>query len=114
MSEDANRILEGMTWARGAAIIKKDGSVVASRLPGDINAKDIAKKAISMMEASERYSEIVGGSRITHVVIGDSDGLVAVAQNRDLLLIGLFGNEFDSDSAASKIKGAAAELQRLV
>ncbi|MFH1448495.1 MAG: roadblock/LC7 domain-containing protein [Candidatus Micrarchaeota archaeon] len=114
MTKNAESILSKLDGMNGAAIIKKDGTILASRLPSGIDAKDISEKVIGIMASSEKYSDCVGDSRITHVIIEDSNGILGIARNGGLFIVGIIGPEFDADSAASKIKIAASELQGLV
>ncbi len=114
MSEEADRYLERLEGMRGAMILKKDGSILASKLPDDRDTKDIAKKALGLMESTGEYIRRAGGTKTINVVVSDSDGLLAVAQKGDLTIVGIFGSEFDSDSASSRIVKAALGLKDLV
>ena len=102
--------MEGVT---GSAIMRNDGSVVASRLPGGIDPKELSKRAIKMMESARQYSEKAGGSAPSYAFAGGSEGFVAVAQGERFLLVCIFGAESDADSVESKIRKAAVNLREL-
>ena len=113
MSGDAEALLSKLAGMRGSAILRKDGSIVASKLPGGVDPKEISKKAISMIESSGQYSERAGGSQNTYAVVSGSEGIVAVAQNGGFIIICIMGPESDADSAVSKVKKAAEGLREL-
>ncbi|MFH0817181.1 MAG: roadblock/LC7 domain-containing protein [Candidatus Micrarchaeota archaeon] len=113
MPGDPAALLSKIDGIKGAVILKKDGTVVASTLPGGTDAKELAKRAIGIMESSSLYSENAGGSQVNYAIAGGADGLVAVAQNGGFLLVCVTGPESDVDSVAAKVKKAAEGLREL-
>ena len=110
---DAETLLSKLEGMKGSAIIKKDGTIAASRLPGGVDAKELSKKALAMMESARLYAERTGSSQASYAVVGASEGLIAVAQNSGYIIVCIMGPESDSDSAAGKIKKAAESLREL-
>jgi predicted regulator of Ras-like GTPase activity (Roadblock/LC7/MglB family) len=110
---NAETLLSKLEGMRGSAIIKKDGSVVASRLPGGVDQKELAKKVLGIAESSRLYADRADGSKVNHVVVSGSEGILAIGQNGDFLIVCIMGPESDSDSVASRIKKAAESLREL-
>ena len=113
MPGNAEAILLKLEGVRGSAIFKKDGSVVASRLPSGVDPKEISKRAMGIIEYSRQYAERSGSSQTTYAVVNGSDGIVAVAQNSGFVIVCMMGPESDSDSAVAKVKKAAESLREL-
>lgn len=113
MPVNAESLLSKLEGMRGSAIIRKDGSVLASRLPGGVDSKELVKKTLGIAESSRLYSERAGGSKVNHVVVAGSEGILAIGQNGDYLIVCMMGPESDSDSAAARIKKAAESLREL-
>ncbi len=110
---NAESILSRIEGVKGSAILKKDGSILASKLPSGIDQKELAKRAVSLAEASAQYSERAGSGQAVYSVVTGADGVVAVAQNAGFLLVCIAGSESDIDSIASKVKKAAEGLKEL-
>jgi predicted regulator of Ras-like GTPase activity (Roadblock/LC7/MglB family) len=110
---DADTFLSRIDGVSGTAILKKDGSLLAAKLPQGMDAKEVAKKALGLMDASKLYAEKAGGVKSTYAVASGSEGVVAVAENRGLLLVCILAKESDIDSAAAKVRRAAEGLQEL-
>ncbi len=113
MPIDANALLARLDGVKGAAILKKDGTVLASRLPSGVDSKELAKSAVGLMESSAHYVERAGGVQVGYAVAGGQDGAVAVAQDGDFMLVCITGPESDIDSISSKVKKAAEGLREL-
>ena len=113
MPGDAETLLSKLEGTRGSAIFRSDGSVVASKLPSGVDAKELSKTALSLIDSSRQYAEKVGSSQISHAIVSGSEGVVAVAQNGGFIIVCIMGPDSDFDSAASKVKKAAEGLRGL-
>ena len=113
MPGDPGALLSKIDGVKGAAILKSDGTMVASKLPNGMDQKELAKRAVGLMSASSAYSESAGGSQVNYAIAGGPDGLVAVAQKGGFLVVCITGPESDIDSVSSKVKKAAEGLQEL-
>jgi predicted regulator of Ras-like GTPase activity (Roadblock/LC7/MglB family) len=110
---NAEDILSKIDGVKGAAILKKDGSVLASRLPGGVDAKELAKRAFALMEQSAQYSEKAGYQQAGYAVASGAEGFVAVAQVSGFMLVCITSPESDIDSVVSKVRKAAEGLREL-
>ena len=113
MPGDAEELLSKLEGMRGSAILRKDGSIVASKLPSSVDPKELSKRAVGIMDSSRLYAERAGSSPASYAVIGGSEGFLAIAQKGNFLIVCLLGPESDSDSAASKVRKAAESLREL-
>ncbi|MFH1470302.1 MAG: roadblock/LC7 domain-containing protein [Candidatus Micrarchaeota archaeon] len=113
MPGDAEALLSKIDGVKGSAIFKKDGNIVASKLPSGVDEKELSKTALAMLDSAKKYIDNAGGSQLSYAIAGGPEGFVATTEGSGFVLVCITGPESDTDSISSKIRKAAEGLKEL-
>ncbi|MBY9006158.1 MAG: roadblock/LC7 domain-containing protein [Candidatus Lokiarchaeota archaeon] len=85
------RSLELIEGVIGTAIVKRNGLLVTSRLPRDIDERKCGAMAATMYNALEMALESLGKKEINHITVELSDyQIIVMGSNDKFLIISLF------------------------
>ena len=109
------RSIELVEGVIGTAIIERNGLLVTSRLPRDIDERKCGAMAATMYNALEMSLESLGKKRIDHITVELGDYLIIIMGSNDkFLLLSLFESNINLGIALIEIEAIISKLKLIM
>lgn len=99
----------------GAAIVRRDGLLIASRLPQNVNSGTVAAMAAAIVGTSETSAKELGIGDFNQVIINASAGqYVSIGAGMEAILIALLKRGANIGLALLEMERGAKRVARLI
>ncbi|MGC8812701.1 MAG: roadblock/LC7 domain-containing protein [Candidatus Aenigmatarchaeota archaeon] len=113
--EDVLRELEKIGDIIGSAIVRRDGLLIASGLPSEVNARAVAAMAAAIVGTSETSTKELEIGEFQQVVVNASEGqYVAIGAGEEAILIALLRKNANIGLILLEMEKAAKKIEKLV
>jgi|YelNatPaOPRAMG01_1025707.scaffolds.fasta_scaffold18067_7 predicted regulator of Ras-like GTPase activity (Roadblock/LC7/MglB family) len=113
--EDVLKELEKIGDIIGSAIVRRDGLLIASGLPSEVNARAVAAMAAAIVGTSETSTKELEIGEFQQVVVNASEGqYVAIGAGEEAILIALLRKNANIGLILLEMEKAAKKIEKLV
>jgi predicted regulator of Ras-like GTPase activity (Roadblock/LC7/MglB family) len=113
--EDVLKELEKIGDIIGSAIVRRDGLLIASSLPSEVNARAVAAMAAAIVGTSETSTKELEIGEFQQVVVNASEGqYVAIGAGEEAILIALLRKNANIGLILLEMEKAAKKIEKLV
>lgn len=115
--EELLRNLKEKTWGDilGVAVVRPDGTVMASALPREIGEKRFAAMALVVLGTANRVCDELGaGNMVQAIIDGSKMKAILMSAGEKALLAVLASKDANVKSALSEMKRASTEVKKVM
>ncbi len=113
--EDVLKELEKIGDIIGSAIVRRDGLLIASGLPSEVNARAVAAMAAAIVGTSETSTKELEIGEFQQVVVNASEGqYVVIGAGEEAILIALLRKNANIGLILLEMEKAAKKIEKLV
>jgi predicted regulator of Ras-like GTPase activity (Roadblock/LC7/MglB family) len=113
--EDVLKELEKIGDIIGSAIVRRDGLLIASGLPSEVNARAVAAMAAAIVGTSETSTKELEIGEFQQVIVNASEGqYVAIGAGEEAILIALLRKDANIGLILLEMEKAAKKIEKLV
>ena len=113
--EDVLKNLRKIGDITGSAIVRRDGLLIASGLPTEVDAKAVSAMAAAIVGTSETSAKELGIGDFDEVIVNASKGQYAcIGAGEEALLISLLRKEANIGLVLIEMEKAAKNIGRLL
>ncbi|MEM5834471.1 MAG: roadblock/LC7 domain-containing protein [Candidatus Aenigmatarchaeota archaeon] len=113
--EDVLKELEKIGDVIGSAIVRRDGLLIASGLPSEVNARAVAAMAAAIVGTSETSTKELEIGEFQQVIVNASEGqYVAIGAGEEAILIALLRKNANIGLILLEMEKAAKKIEKLV
>ncbi|MEM5794037.1 MAG: roadblock/LC7 domain-containing protein [Candidatus Aenigmatarchaeota archaeon] len=113
--EDVLKELEKIGDIIGSAIVRRDGLLIASGLPSEVNARAVAAMAAAIVGTSETSTKELEIGEFQQVIVNASEGqYVAIGAGEEAILIALLRKNANIGLILLEMEKAAKKIEKLV
>lgn len=117
-SEELEDILSELTEnadIQGGAVASRDGLLMASKLPGDMNEESIAAMAAAIVGTAETSTEELDMGNFNQVIVKASEAqYVSIGAGKEAILMCLLKSESNLGLVLMEMNRAARKINRLL
>jgi len=113
--EDVLKDLEKSGDIVGSAVVRRDGLLIASGLPAEVNAKAVSAMAAAMVGTSETSVKELGLGEFSQVMVNASQGqFVALGAGSEAIIISLLRKGANLGLVLIEMEKASKKVGRLL
>ncbi|MEM5883190.1 MAG: roadblock/LC7 domain-containing protein [Candidatus Aenigmatarchaeota archaeon] len=113
--EDILKELEKIGDIIGSAIVRRDGLLIASGLPSEVNARAVAAMTAAIVGTSETSIKELEIGEFQQVIVNASEGqYVAIGAGEEAILIALLRKNANIGLILLEMEKAAKKIEKLV
>ncbi len=99
----------------GSAVVRRDGLMILSGLPKEVNAKGVAAMAAAMVGTGETASKELDIGNLNQVIVNSEKGrLISIGAGPQAILTALVREEANMGLVLLEMEKAAAKIGRIV
>lgn len=107
--------LDDIQGVRGAAVVRRDGLLIVSNLPSDIDADQLAAMTASTVGSGETASETLSIGAVEQVTVESEEGkLISTGAGSEGILTILTDSDVNMGLVLVEMKKAAKKIKRVL
>ena len=107
--------LEGNSDIIGIALVKRNGLLVSSRLPRDVDDRKFCAMAATMFGAIETAASTIGSNKVDNLTVEFSDfQLISMETNENMILVSLLNLNVNLGLAFIEIEEGVKNIKKIL
>ncbi len=107
--------LEGNSDIIGIALVKRNGLLVSSRLPRDVDDRKFCAMAATMFGAIETAASTIGSNKVDNLTVEFSDfQLISMETNENMILVSLLNSNVNLGLIFIEIEEGVKNIKKIL
>lgn len=109
--QDVVEELHTVDGVQGSALTRKDGMLLAAKLPDTVDAEQLGAMMASTVGAGKHQAQALGISNVSHHCVRSQDGkLLSIHPSEDTVLTALVDGEVDVEDIVDELHTTADDI----